>query len=151
MSKRDEKEELEPAVANNGLCVKCRRLLPASVFIRNEAGCMTAWCNACREKYAKNWGVDAHLLELVYDIYCHEQGLKNEAELVMTARVNMGQELPGALTDLRSRMHNHHMTRHSRIPEILRRFLADYREKWFYTMGMEVPEVVIPQPAGVAG
>ncbi|MEO7778490.1 MAG: hypothetical protein ABIY63_13240 [Fibrobacteria bacterium] len=141
MSGREKKDEAaDPREANQGICIKCRRLLPASSFMRDAAGCLTAWCSVCREEAAKNWGVEVDQVELVRALYLHEQAMKREAETVMQARVTMGQASAEESKALAGRIHNHHMIRHSRLRDRIRHLLADHREAWYNSVGMVAPD-----------
>lgn len=133
-------------MGNQGICVHCRRLLPASAFMRDTTGNLTAWCSVCREDVAKKWSTDPDLVELVRALYVYEQSLKREAEAVMLARINLGQALPGDLAALNNRIHGYHAIRHSRIPAFVRDLLKAYRERWYTGVAMEVPDLRMAFP-----
>lgn len=143
-----EKEEGDPKMANQGICLKCRRLLPAGSFARNVTGNLTAWCSVCREDCAKNWGVDPDMVEFVHAMYVFEQTLKSEALTVQQAKVNLGQLHEKEMAALRNRIHGYHIIRHSRIRDRLRNNLQEFRAAFYTGIGMEAPEVVYTVPAG---
>lgn len=151
MSVRDEAENQERQ-ANQGICIKCRRLLPAGSFLRDITGNPTAWCNVCREEIAKNWGVDLDQVEWVRCMYAYEKFLTQEAETAMLARINMNVAVPADLDALRARIHHHHMLRHSRISGRLRQLLKEYRESFYQAVRMDAPDlsVLFPVPANAA-
>jgi hypothetical protein len=137
----------EPSAAglgNQGICVRCRRLLPLGSFLRDAAGNVTAWCQVCREDAAKRWDIDPGDVELVLALYVFEQGLKREAEAVMMSRINLGQAHPNDLSALHNRIHGYHGIRYSRLPAFAREMLRAYRERWYTGIGMDAPEVEIP-------
>lgn len=150
MSGREKKEEATEREGNQGICVKCRRLLPASVMGRDSSGCLTAWCDSCRGEVAKNWGVEPDMVEWIRCMYTYEKFLQAEAETVLAAKVNMGRALPGELTALKGRIHNYHMIRHSRLRDRLRHALAQHREDWYNGVGMDMPDLMVEFPVATA-
>ncbi len=150
MSGREKEKEVEAPrrEGNQGICIKCQRLLPISVMGKDAFGCPTAWCDACRDEVAKNWGVDRDLVEWVRCMCTFERHLAAEAETVMSAMVHQERALPGELIALRNRIHTHNLIRHSRIRDKIRHALTEYREQWFYSIGMELPRVDAEIPTG---
>lgn len=146
-----EKTEEPVREANQGICIKCRRALPASAFLRDVTGNLTAWCNVCREEAAKNWAVDVDQVELIRCLYTFEKFLTNEAEAVMRARITLGVAVETDMEALRVRIHRHHLIRHSRIPGRLRQLLKEYREGFYAAVVMDLPnlEVLFPAPHAV--
>ncbi len=143
-----EKVAAEPArEANQGICLKCRRLLPAGAFLRDATGCLTAWCDTCRGEVAKNWSVDVDMVEWLRCMVVFERFLQKEAENVMAAKVNMGVELPAESARVKNRIHQYDMIRYSRIPARLREFLTGYREAWYQGVGMPVPDLTVVFPS----
>lgn len=138
-----EKKEAKPDLreGNQGVCLKCRRVLPASAMGRDAAGCLTGYCDTCRAEVAANWGVDPGMVEWIRCMCNFEKFLQGEAEAVMAASVTMEKALPAELTALKNKIHHYHMIRHSRIPERLRAFLAEYREAWYTGVGVEAPDL----------
>jgi hypothetical protein len=148
MPKRVETTDTEPPLqGNQGICVHCRRLLPASSFMRDSTGNLTAWCRVCREEAAGKWDVDPRDVELMRALYVFEQSLKREAEAVMLARINLNQAQPGDLVALNNRIHGYHAIRHSRIPGFLRETLKAYRERWYTGVQMDAPDITLSFPA----
>lgn len=143
-----EKVAAEPArEANQGICLKCRRLLPAGAFLRDATGCLTAWCDACRGEVAKNWGVDVDMVEWLRCLVTFERFLQKEAENVMGAKVAMGVETAEEAARVKNRIHQYDMIRYSRIPARLRDFLAEYRKDWYSRVGMPLPDLTVIFPA----
>ncbi len=143
---RDKEPAPEPRDGNQGICLKCRRILPLSAFMKDATGNPTAWCEVCREGIAKAWGVDADLVEMVRALYVLEEGMKREAVSVMQAKMLLGQAVEADAAALRNRIHNHHLIRHARIRSRVHDIIQAQREMFFAGIGMPVPEVVIPGP-----
>lgn len=150
MAGKVEKEKEVERIGNQGICVKCRRVLPASSFERDATGVMAAWCSVCRGECARNWNIDPDLVEFLRCLYVYEQALKLEAENVMQSRIRMSLERPEALQALKNRIDQLHRIRHTRIPDRLRSVMRDFREAFYFGVGMEVPDVVLEQPAASA-
>lgn len=141
---REKEPEAEARAGNQGNCLRCRRILPLSAFMRDATGDHTAWCQVCREELAKIWGVDADLIELVRALYVLEVAAQKEAEATAQARAHQGQAEEGAMKAIRDRIHRHHMIRHARIRTRVNDIVRNQREMFFVGIGMVPPETVVP-------
>lgn len=148
---RKAEEVAEPKSTNQGVCVKCRRQLPASSFAADITGQMGAWCAVCRAECAHKWGVDPDLVEWVRCFYVLDQNLKKEAETVLQARISMGQAKLADMAGLRSKIEGRDRLRYSRIPERVRTVMQEYRAAFFYGIGMDPPDIVTEFPAAARG
>lgn len=124
-----------------GLCVACRELKPASLFRKNAAGALTAWCESCRMEKAKKWKIEEDHVELAHALFVLEEGFKSEA--LMAARVT-GHAAEVALAQ---GLRIYELNRTLRIPHTLRRLIKDARNHFYAVVGMVAPS--LPEFAGV--
>lgn len=126
----------EVATTRQGICVHCRRLLHATAFRTDGAGNLTSWCDSCRDTIASKWKIDPELLEMVYALYCFEQQLQKDADVMLTLRHGDPETSqppsPGILTHpvvtFRARIADANRLKSWRIPYRLGEFLETYRQ-----------------------
>lgn len=128
-----------------GRCVACDRLLPCTNFREDASGRRGTWCETCRMDRSAKWGVEPDQVEAVYALYAEELKWKGEALATLRARIQAGLAPERDMAALQHHIAEYDRLRLTRIPERMRRFLAESRVAWYSRVGMVPAELARPE------
>ena len=131
--REDEAEEVQAPV-RMGLCLHCRQMKPDSLFQKNAAGSLTAWCESCRMEKAKKWNIEEDQVEIAYALYVLEESFKAEALAQAKA------EGHAAEVSLAQAIKIYDLNRPFRIPSAVRKLIEESRAHFYAVLGLPAPE-----------